>query len=231
MDERDEFDEEPIRTVRELRRAALGQDALLFCAAFTVGAIVFGVVAGVTSAVGESSDFWTIGLSDDLVFSGLVAGELFLLWNNGYRQGVRGHSIGKHREGIEVVDRKTREPAGALRGVLRGLVVAVLLDLSIAALPLGLPTVLRRVTPESWHVGGATYLALALLLVPVVLSIDRRLADWVSGTVVVRCDTHTSASHRRILSVIDLIGIAGVLGLAIAHIVFFAPLLRFPTLL
>lgn len=217
--------------MRELRRAALGQDALVFCAAFTLGAIVFGVVAGITSAVGESSDFWTIGLSDDLVFSGLVAGELFLLWNNGFRQGVRGHSIGKHREGIEVVDRKTREPAGALRGVLRGLVVAVLLDLSIAALPLGLPTVLRRVTPDSWHVGGATYLALALLLVPLVLSVDRRLADWVSGTEVVRGDTQTSASHRRILSLLDLIGIAGVLGLAIAHIVFFAPLLRFPTLL
>ena len=90
---------------------------------------------------------------------------------------------------------------------------------------------MRRTTPESWHVGGATYLALALLLVPLALSVDRRLADWVSGTVVVRGDTQTSVSHRRILSVIDVVGIAGVLGLAIAHIVFFAPLLRFPTLL
>ena len=100
-----------------------------------------------------------------------------MLWNNGYRQGTRGHSIGKHREGIEVVDRTTRRPTGALRGLLRGLVVAVLLDLSIAAIPIGLPTVLRRATPEAWHVGGAAYIALLVLAVPVLLSVDRRLAE------------------------------------------------------
>lgn len=216
-------------SVRVLRRAALVQDALLFCAAFTCGAIAFGVIAAVAAALGEGSDIWTIGLSDDLVFSGLVAGELFLLWNNGYRQGVRGHSIGKHREGIEVVDRTSRRPAGALRGLVRGGVVAVLLDLSIAALPIGLPTVLRRVTPDAWHVGGATYLALALLLVPLVLSVDRRVADRISGTEVVRSDTQTSPGHQRILSWLDIFGVAGVLGLAVAYIAFFAPLLRFPT--
>lgn len=216
--------------VRQLRRVALGHDALMFCTAFTLGAAVFGLVAGIRSLLGEGGDFWTIGLSDDLVFSGLVAGELFVLWNNGYRQGVRGHSIGKHRVGIEVVDRVTHQPAGAVRGILRGLVVAVLLDLSIAALPLGMPTVLRRTTPEAWHVGGATYLALLLLLVPLLLSADRRVADWISGTEVVRSTSQTSASHRRILGLLDAVGVAGVLGLALVYIVFFAPLLRFPTL-
>lgn len=218
-------------SVRERRRAALGQDALLFCTAFTLGSLAFGTVAAIASVLGTGGDFWSIGLSDDLVFSGLVAGELFLLWNNGYRQGVRGHSMGKHRWGIAVVDRTTRAPAGAVRGFVRGLVVAVLLDLSIAALPLGLPTVLRRVTPEAWHVGGATYVALLLLLVPVVLSLDRRVADRISGTEVVRFDSQTSPRRSQMVMVLGLVGVMGVLGLAVAYIAYFSPLLRFPALL
>src|SRR5688500_20262943 len=93
------------RTVRELRRAALGQDTLLFCLAFTIGAAVYAVYSAIVDGL---ADYWSIGLSDGLLLSGLIGGELFLLWNNGYRQGVRGHSIGKHRCGIAVRSEERR---------------------------------------------------------------------------------------------------------------------------
>ncbi len=137
-------------------------------------------------AEGGNSDFWTISLSDDLILSGLIAGELFLIWNNGLRQGLRGHSIGKHRVGLAVVDVGDGAPTGAARGILRGVIMAVLLDLAVAAIPIGLPTVFRRLTPESWHFGGAAYLALIVLVVPLFLSSNRGFADRIARTKVVR---------------------------------------------
>lgn len=217
------------RTLGRLRRAALLQDALLFCCAFSAGAVIYGLVRGVMALAGErTDDFWTIGLSDDLVFAGLIAGEVFLLWNNGLRQGMRGHSIGKHREGLAVVDYASGEPAGAVRGVLRGLVVVVLLDLSVAAIPIGLPTVLRRATPDAWHLGFATYLALLLLVVPLLFALDRQFADRIAGTKVVETGARTSKRRGQVVSGLEALGVLGVLGLAVGYIVFFSPLIRFP---
>lgn len=224
----DDVDVDVPRTVAQRRRAALFEDALLFCCAFTAGAVVYGLVRGVVSLLGDrSDDFWTIGLSDDLVFAGLVAGEAFVLWNNGWRQGRRGHSLGKHREGVAVVDVTSGQPTGALRGLVRGLAVVVLLDLSAAAVPIDLPTVLRRSTPDSWHLGFATYLALALLVVPLLFSLDRMVTDRVAGTQVVE-GARTSAGRSRIVLLLELVGVVGVLGLAVAYIAFFSPLIRFP---
>lgn len=222
--------EEP-RTLGQLRRAALLQDALLFCCAFTAGALAYAAVRAVLSLAGDrSEDFWTIGLSDHLIFAGLVAGEVFLLWNNGIRQGIRGHSIGKHREGLAVVGVRSDEPTGPVRGLLRGLVVVLLLDLSIAVIPIGLPTVLRRVTPESWHWGFVTYLALALVIVPAVMAFERRIADRIAGTKVIETGNRLSRRRDQIVSGLEIVGVAGVLGLAIAYIAFFSPLIRFPHL-
>jgi len=219
------------RTLGQLRRAALVQDALLFCCAFSGGAVLYGLIRGLVALAGErTDDFWTIGLSDDLIFAGLIAGEVFLLWNNGLRQGVRGHSIGKHREGLAVVDRASGEATGAVRGLLRGLVVVVLLDLSVAAVPIGLPTVLRRATPDAWHLGFATYLALALLVVPLLFALDRQLADRIAGTKVVETGAHTSKRRGQVVSGLEVLGVVGVLGLAVGYIVFFSPLIRFPDL-
>ena len=208
------------RTVRELRREALGQDAMLFCLAFSIGAAGYAIVSAIADGF---SDLWTIGLSKGLILSGLVAGELFLLWNNGYRQGVRGHSIGKHRCGIAVVDRGDEAPSGVVRGLLRGLIMVVLLDLATAAIPIGLPTVLKSTTPESWHIGATAYIALALILVPLLLPTDRGLADWLLRTKVVRAtgeDATTHPSRRRALVVLDVVGVLGVVAVASTHIAF-----------
>jgi hypothetical protein len=208
------------RTVRELRRNALGQDALLFCLAFTIGAAGYAIVTAIADGF---TDFWTIGISKGLITSGLVAGELFLLWNNGYRQGVRGHSIGKHRSGILVVDRGDEAPTGAVRGLLRGLIVVVLLDLAAAAIPIGLPTVLRSSTPEEWHIGATAYIALILILVPLLLPTDRSVADWLLRTKVVRAtgaDATTGPGRRRALIALDVIGVLGVAAVGITHIAY-----------
>lgn len=220
------------RTIRQLRRAALGHDALLFSAAFSVGALVYFVGRAIRDAVSDgANDFWTISLSDDLILSGLIVGELFLIWNNGLRQGLRGHSIGKHRVGLAVVDVGDDAPTGAGRGILRGLIMAVLLDLAAAAIPIGLPTVLRRLTPESWHFGGAAYLALIVLVVPLLLSSDRGFADRVARTKVIRAtgdDATTTWGRQRILVALDVAGVAGLLGVAIVYIAYYSPLLQFP---
>lgn len=220
-------------SVRRLRREALGQDALLFSAAFSLGALVYFVVEIVQLAVDDrsSGDFWSVSLSDHLILAGLVVGELFVVVNNGLRQGVRGHSIGKHRVGLAVVDAGTGVPTGAARGLLRGVVMAVLLDLAAAAVPIGLPTVLRRLTPEAWHVGGAAYVALVVLLVPLVLATDRGLADRIVGTRVVLATgpgAVTSEGRSRWLTLIDVLGVLGLLTVALTYIVFFATVLHFP---
>ncbi|GAA0210660.1 hypothetical protein GCM10008944_30920 [Cytobacillus oceanisediminis] len=221
------------RTVGDLRRSALAQDALLFCVAFTAGASVV-LLARLLGGAADP-DLWTVGRSDDLLLGGLVAGELFLVWNNGWRQGVRGHSIGKHREGLLVVRPGTARPTGAPRGLLRGLTAALLLDLAVAAIPIGLPTVLRRFTPEAWHVGAAAYVAVLLLLVPLLVGLRRGVLDRVAGTEVVRAvgaDAVTSDPRRRALVVLDLVGLAGVLAVCAAHLSFVWPLIwRWPGLL
>ncbi len=220
------------RTVADLRRSALAQDALLFCVAFSAGAVLVIVVSVLGAAT--RGDIWTLSRSDDMLLGGLVAGELFLLWNNGWRQGVRGHSIGKHREGLRVVVRGTDRPTGAVRGLLRGLLTAALLDLSVAALPIGLPTVLREATPDAWHLGFAAYLGVVLLVVPFLVGMRRGALDRVAGTEVVRAEgagAVTSEPRRRALVALDLVGVAGVLAVCATHLAFVWPLLwRWPGL-
>jgi hypothetical protein len=223
------------RTVRQLRREALGRDALLFSAAFSLGALIYFVVESLRLAVGDGSggDFWTVSMSDGLILTGLIVGELFVVVNNGLRQGIRGHSVGKHRVGLAVVDVETGRPTGPARGLLRGVVVAVLLDLAAASVPIGLPTVLRRLTPDAWHVGGAAYLALLVLIVPILLSTHRGLADRVARTEVVRgVGEHAVTGERRSrwLTVIEVLGVVGLMTVAITYIAFFAQVLRFPRL-
>jgi len=226
---------ETLSSIRQLRRQALAQDALLFCGAFTIGALVYFLGRAVNAQLSDATgDFWSISLSDDLILSGLIAGELFLIWNNGLRQGIRGHSIGKHRVGLAVVDVDSNGVTGPWRGLLRGVVLAALLDLAIAAIPIGLPTTLRRLTPDSWHVGGAAYLALLLLVVPLLIPTSRGFADWVTRTRVVRgvgADAVTAAPRRRALVLLDVAGLIGVLAVALSYIAFFSPVvLRFPGL-
>lgn len=221
------------RTIRQLRREALGHDALLFSAAFSAGALVYFLGRAIREAItdGGNADFWTISLSADLILSGLIAGELFLIWNNGLRQGLRGHSIGKHQVGLAVVDVGDDAPTGAARGILRGVIMAVLLDLAAAAIPIGLPTVFRRLTPDSWHFGGAAYLALIVLLVPLVLSSDRGFADRVARTKVVRgtgASAVTTEVRQRVLVAVGAAGVLGLLAVAIIYIAYYSPLLRFP---
>jgi len=221
----------------EQRRSALGQDVLLFCGAFTAGVLVFSalhIFSDVFSnSSGIGSDYWSVGLSDALMLSGLIGGELFMLWNNGIRQGHRGHSIGKHRIGIRVVDTNTGEPTGAARGFLRGLILVLLLDLSVAAIPVGFPTVLRDFTPESLRFGGAAYLALAVLVIPFLFRARRGFADVVAHTKVVQAvgaDATLGENRRRVLMLVDVVGVLGVLAVAANYIAFYSPLLfRFPS--
>lgn len=215
----------------EQRRSALLQDTLLFCGAFTIGALLFTVIRAIVGAVRDTTTggegYWEIGLSDGLILSGLIAGELFILWNNGVRQGIRGHSIGKHRVGIRVVDPGTGEPTGAIRGLFRGLVMAVLLDLAVAAIPIGLPTVFRRLTPESLHFGGAAYLAVIVLLVPFFIKSRRGLADLLVRSTVVQAagsDAVLASSRRHILEFLDIVGVLGVIAVGANYVLFYWPL-------
>jgi len=221
----------------EQRRAALFQDTLLFCGAFTCGAIVFTIARAIVDANDSttgSTGYWEIGLSDELILSGLIAGELLILWNNGIRQGIRGHSIGKHRVGLRVVDVETGEPTGPVRGLFRGLVMAVLLDLAVAAIPIGLPTVFRRLTPESLHFGGAAYLALVVLAMPFILRSRRGLADLLIHSMVVQAtgdDAVLAPARRHVLEFLDAVGVLGVVAVAANYVLFYWPLLvQFPSI-
>ncbi|MEO6470513.1 MAG: RDD family protein [Aeromicrobium sp.] len=218
------------------RRSALFHDALLFCGAFTAGAIAFTVVHAVVDLVGDGTNggrgYWEIGLSDGLILSGLIVGELFILWNNGVRQGIRGHSIGKHRTGLRVVDVATEKPTGPLRGLARGVIMAALLDLAVAAIPIGLPTVFRRLTPESWHFGGAAYIALLVLAVPFLISSKRGFADLMVRTRVIKAtgeDAVLAEGRRHILEMLDILGVIGVVAVAANYVLFYWPFLfHFP---
>jgi len=219
--EGEEHDAEPVvepLTIRQRRRDALLHDALVFCAAFSAGAVLYALVAIVRE---DDETFWSVGLSDGLILSGLVVAELFLLWNNGIRQGVRGHSIGKHRTGLQVVDVGTGRPTGWVRGLWRGVVAVGLLDLALAVLPIGLPTVLRRLTPEAWHVGAFAYLAVLVIVVPLLLSTDRGLADRLAGTRVVDSVDVTTVNRRH---AIDVLGAAGVLGVGTVFAIYLSVL-------
>jgi hypothetical protein len=227
------FSGEPeFRTITQLRRDALEQDLLLFCLAFSGGAFLYAVVRAVTEGA-SGGDYWSIGLSRGLLLSGLIAGEVFLFWDLGIRQGIRGHSIGKHRVGLLVVDVATRQPVGWLRGAIRGLVLALLVDLSAAAVPVNLPTVLRAITPtQSGHIGLVTYVAAALLLIPLIFSIRRDLADRLLRTEVIRAsgaDAVTSPSRRKALVALDIIGVLGVAAVMTVYLAYWWPLLwQFP---
>lgn len=225
--------EPEFRTITQLRRDAIEQDLLLFCLAFSGGAFLYAVVRAVTEGA-SGGDFWSIGLSRGLLLSGLIAGEAFLLWDLGIRQGIRGHSIGKHRVGLVVVDVDTGRPVGVMRGALRGLLLALLVDLSAAAVPIGLPTVLRVTTPDSWHIGITTYIALALLLVPLAFSLRRDFADRLLRTEVLRAqgaDAMTSPNRRQALLVLDAIGVLGVAAVMAIYLAAYGPfILRFPEL-
>ncbi|MEH3033143.1 MAG: RDD family protein [Aeromicrobium erythreum] len=211
-------------SVGRLRRTALLQDVLLACLAFTGGALFYAFVRIISD---DTPRLWTIGLSDELVLSGLVAAELFVLWNDGLRQGLRGHSIGKHRVGLRVVRRDRDEPIGPVRGLLRGLVVVLVTDLVVAAVPIGLPTVLRRATPESWHVGAAAYVALLVLVLVVLLPSRRDLADLLTGSRVVRAtgdDAVTAEPRHRALVLLEGTGVLGVVVLAIVYVAYYGTL-------
>lgn len=224
--------EPEFRTITQLRRDALQQDLLLFCLAFDVGALLYAVVRAVSEGA-SGGDFWSIGLSQGLLLSGLIAGELFIFWDLGLRQGIRGHSIGKHRVGLLVADVATREPVGWVRGTLRGLLLVLLIDLSVAAVPVGLPTVLRAITPnQSGHIGLVTYVAFALLLIPLVFSIRRDLADRVLHTEIIRAsgaNAVTSPTRRKALAALNVMGILGVAAVMAVYLAYWWPLLwQFP---
>lgn len=220
--------EPEFRTIPQLRRAALGQDLRLFCLAFSVGALIYAVVRAVTEGA-TGGDFWKIGLSDGLFLSGLVAGEAFLFWDLGIRQGIRGHSIGKHRVGLIVADVGTREPVGVVRGAFRGLLLALLVDLSVAAVPLDLPTVLRAITPtQSGHIGLVTYVAAALILIPLIFSIRRDFADRLLRTEIVRAsgaNAVTSPRRRLALVALDVLGVLGAGAVMAIYLAYWWPLL------
>lgn len=220
--------EPEFRTITQLRRDALEQDLLLFCLTFSGGAALYAIVRAILEGA-SGGDFWAIGISEGLFLSGLIAGEVFLFWDLGIRQGVRGHSVGKHRVGLVVADVATREPVGLVRGAIRGALLAVLLDLSVAAVPVGLPTVLRAITPDqSGYIGLVTYVAAALLLVPVLLPIRRDLADRLLRTEIVRAsgaDAVTSPTRRKALVALDVLGIVGVAAVMATYLGFYGPLI------
>ena len=57
--------DQDFRTIPQLRRDAFGQDLLLFCLAFSGGALAYAVVRAFAEGV-SGGDFWSIGLSDGL---------------------------------------------------------------------------------------------------------------------------------------------------------------------
>lgn len=220
--------EPEFRTIIQLRRDAIEQDLLLFCLAFSGGAFLYALVRAVTEGA-KGGDFWSIGISDGLMFCGLVAGEAFLFWDLGIRQGIRGHSIGKHRVGLLAVDRVTRAPVGLVRGIVRGAVIAILVDLAAAAIPVGLPTVLRTLTPDQGgHIGLVTYIAAGLLLLPVIFPIRRDLADRLLRTEIIRAsgaDAVTSPRRRKALIALEVAGVFGVAVVMATYAAFYWPLL------
>lgn len=220
-------------TLTQKRQDAFFNDALLFSAAFTAAVTGYVLLALVARALGlgDVDITWSDGLPDRMLLAGLVVGELFLLWNNGLRQGVRGHSIGMHRVGVRVVDRRGDGRLGPARGLLRGLVQSALLDLMLTALPFGLPTVLRSATPDAWHVGIAAYLAVGVALVLLVVPGLPNPADLVAGSRVVAAvgeDALLTPRRRAVVTALEVIGVVGVLVVAASYVWFVWPVLVHP---
>jgi hypothetical protein len=227
--------EGPTTTLTQRRQDAFFNDALLFSTAFTAAVVVATAALLLARLLGmDPVDVsWQDGLPDHLLVTGLVVGELFLLWNNGLRQGVRGHSIGMHRVGLRVVDRDSGERLGAGRGLVRGLVQVVLLDLLLTALPFGLPTVLRVATPDAWHVGIAAYLVVAVCLVLLVVPSLPNPADLLARSRVVEAtgeDALLTAPRRTVVTVLEVLGVVGLLVVAASYVWFVWPVLHAPTL-
>jgi len=227
--------EAPTSTLTQKRQDAFFNDALLFSAAFTGAVVVYAAGLLVARMLGmDPVDVsWQDGLPDHLLVAGLVVGELFLLWNNGLRQGMRGHSVGMHRVGLRVVDRETGARLGVARGLVRGLVQVVLLDLLLTALPFGLPTVLRVATPDAWHVGIAAYLVVAAAVVMIVVPALPNPADLLARSRVVEAtgeDARLAAPRRTVVTVLEAIGVVGLLAVAASYVWFVWPVLHAPSL-
>ena len=223
------------RTTKQLRRDALVQDALLFCLAFTIGALLYFAGRGVHALVADStSDFWSISLSDDLLLSGLIAGELFLIWNNGLRQGIRGHSIGKHRMGLKVVDVGDDAPTGAMeRSAARSRHGGSARSVGRRH-PDRPADRLASSDPGELALRGSG-LSRAPRAPGSAAAADRsrlcRLGHPYQGRTRGGCRRSHRSSRRRALVVLDVAGVAGVLGVALLYIFFFSPfLLQFPRL-
>lgn len=217
-------------TLTERRQDAFFNDALLFSAAFTGAVVVYTatVLLGRLVGVGDVDLSWSDGLPDHLLVVGLVAGELFLLWNNGLRAGLRGHSIGMHRVGVRVVDRTSGALLGAGRGLVRGLVQVVLLDLLLTALPFGLPTVLRTATPDAWHIGILAYVVVAVGLVMLVVPALPNPADLLARSRVVEAtgeDALLTPQRRTVVTVLEVVGVVGLLAVAASYVWFAWPVL------
>jgi hypothetical protein len=77
-----------------------------------------------------------------------------------------------------------------------------------------------------------TYLAAALLLIPLIFSIRRDLADRLLRTEVIRAsgaDAVTSPSRRKALVALDIIGVLGVAAVMTVYLAYWWPLLwQFP---
>lgn len=222
-------------TLTEKRQDAFFNDALLFSAAFTGAVVVYAALLVVGRLLGlEDVELsWSEGLPDHLLVAGLVAGELFLLWNNGLRAGRRGHSIGMHRVGVRVVDRESGALLGAGRGLVRGLVQVVLLDLLLTALPFGLPTVLRTATPDAWHVGILAYVVLAVAVVLLVVPSLPNPADLLARSRVVEAtgeDALLTPKRRTVVTVLEVAGVVGLVAVAASYVWFVWPVLHAPSL-
>jgi uncharacterized RDD family membrane protein YckC len=59
------------------------------------------------------------GIGNIVYYLALLAAFAFAIWNNGYKQGTTGSSIGKSRMKFKVVSEKTGQPIGFGMSVLR----------------------------------------------------------------------------------------------------------------
>jgi len=95
--------------------------------------------------------------------------------------------------------------------------------------PVGLPTALRAITPnQSGHIGLVTYVAGALLLIPLIFSNRRDLADRLLRTEIIRAsgaNAVTSPIRRKALAALNVIGIVGVAAVMSVYLAYWWPVL------
>ena len=101
-------------------------------ALYVVGFFVLGVALQLTAADGAD---WPVSAS-------LVATLVAALWNNGFRQGQQGQSLGKQAVGIGLVSNRTGRPPGGATGVLRTVIL-----LAMGTVTCGVATVLSLLWP------------------------------------------------------------------------------------